>query len=155
MLFNEHDIKNTQDKASDVCKAGKEYIAENAEEVMWLICNMNQLIGVLHLEIKGEKEYREWVKKHSFKGYVSGYPTRVLGPNMVARQHDQLYEQEKIALRKLANNPILSGDVKKVLRRAEWMLNLALWDHNQVVRCQEKKRKEEQKKKGYFISGEE
>lgn len=130
-------LEETLKKAEEVLKGGKEYVLENPddaiEQIYWLRYNAE----MLKLMLSEEKGYRDWVQKNRIKGYCCGYLTRQAGSQMIAHQTAEKYEQEKIELRKLANNPILSEAAKKTLRRALWMVNLGLWEHNQLCRIRE------------------
>lgn len=130
-------LEETLKKAEEVLKGGKEYVLENPDDVIEQIYWLRYNAEMLKLMLSEEKGYRDWVQKNRIKGYCYGYLTRQAGSQMIAHQTAEKYEQEKIELRKLANNPILSEAAKKTLRRALWMVNLGLWEHNQLCRIRE------------------
>jgi len=135
------DLQKKMDDAEEALKKGEDYFRDNPKEIMYLLGALRHRAYCLWQKYDEEKQYQEWVQKHKIKGYVCGYMTRQLGSQIIARQSAELYEKEKIELRKLANNPILSEAAKKTIRRALWMVRTGLWDHNQLLRIAEKKNK--------------
>ena len=76
--------------------------------------------------VKEQVDYEEYLKKHRVKGQLAGsivMPIR----DVLEHQSNENYQKQIMQLKKLANNPALSDDVKDLLDNQALNINLLIF----------------------------
>lgn len=76
--------------------------------------------------VKEQVDYEEYLKKHRVKGQLAGsivMPIR----DVLEHQSNENYQKQIMQLKKLANNPALSDDVKDLLYNQALNINLLIF----------------------------
>ena len=76
--------------------------------------------------VKEQVDYEEYLKKHRVKGQLAGSIVMPIG-DVLEHQSNENYQKQIMQLKKLANNPALSDDVKDLLDNQVLNINLLIF----------------------------
>ena len=74
-------------------------------------------VRYLRKKLDAELDYHEWIKNRKIRGNVAGYIMMPIS-EVIEHNFDEDREKLKQSLRKIANNPILSEDVRDTMVKA-------------------------------------
>ena len=76
--------------------------------------------------VKEQVDYEEYLKKHRVKGQLAGSIVMPIG-DVLEHQSNENYQKQIMQLKKLANNPALSDDLKDLLDNQALNINLLIF----------------------------
>lgn len=111
-------IRYCVDKQCTLCPMKDDRTGEcsgvKASAILEIIESQERELAYLRQKVKEDEEYHEWVKKHKIKGSLSGIISMSAHEVMEHTTSERLKKQG-IIIRKLANNPILSDELRNEL----------------------------------------